>query len=195
MGHPTFLARTGLLVPTNISDYCMDPYKRVQFKAVLSQMNPNLNLLLFKATTKEMGVQVSPPVDKAIQCSIGPRTLHRLFSWSSWGQKIPQSARGIYSQAICHKGLLKLQKDGDDKEKALLGTEKTKQQPSISRVEEDKQEQLWHQDELEQEDIQGSLERKSKQAAGDATQHLRKSKVQVNFLSLFPFSSFLFLRQ
>ncbi|XP_008690432.1 ZAR1-like protein isoform X4 [Ursus maritimus] len=56
-GPPTFLARPGLLVPANASDYCMDPYKRAQLKAVLSQMNPSLSLRLSKANTREVGVQ------------------------------------------------------------------------------------------------------------------------------------------
>ncbi|EPY82392.1 hypothetical protein CB1_000658001, partial [Camelus ferus] len=56
-GPPAFLARPGLLVPSNAPDYYVDPYKRAQLKAILSQMNPSLSLRLCKANTKEVGVQ------------------------------------------------------------------------------------------------------------------------------------------
>ena len=69
-------------MPTNAWAYCMEPYKREQLKAILSQMNPSLSLWLCKANTKEVGVQVSLRVDRSLQCSLGPLTLH---SCSPWG--------------------------------------------------------------------------------------------------------------
>ncbi|XP_077158032.1 zygote arrest protein 1 [Paroedura picta] len=52
-----------------------DNYQRAQLKAILSQVNPNLTPRLRKANTKEMGVQVNPRQDAAVQCSLGPRPL------------------------------------------------------------------------------------------------------------------------
>ncbi|XP_034520938.1 ZAR1-like protein isoform X5 [Ailuropoda melanoleuca] len=72
-GPPTFLARPGLLVPANASDYCMDPYKRAQLKAVLSQMNPSLSLRLSKANTREVGVQLQrEEEDQERKALLGP---------------------------------------------------------------------------------------------------------------------------
>ncbi|XP_008690430.1 ZAR1-like protein isoform X2 [Ursus maritimus] len=168
-GPPTFLARPGLLVPANASDYCMDPYKRAQLKAVLSQMNPSLSLRLSKANTREVGVQVSPRVDKSVQCSLGPRTLCSRSPWGSTGHKAPLSAWGVYSPVIGRKGLIQLQREEEDQErKALLGPEASQQQqsPPTPRLEEDKQEELHQHDELEEEDASSPRERKSKQAQG-----------------------------
>ncbi|XP_004604698.2 protein ZAR1-like [Sorex araneus] len=180
MGPPTFLARTGLLVPTNIPHYYVDPYKRVQFKAILSQMNPNLNLLLGKANTKEMGVQVNPRVDKAVQCSLGPRNLRSLYSCSGWNQKTPLTSWRACCQTVSRRSLFKLWKDEDSREKKVLPgpPEGKQQQPSVPRAEEDKQEQLWHWNELGKEDSKGSPEWKSKQPQGDASQCLGRPKFQ-----------------
>ncbi|XP_077011995.1 protein ZAR1-like [Tamandua tetradactyla] len=72
---PAFLARPGLLVPANAPDYCLDSHRRAQLKAILSHMNPGLGLRLCRAHTRDAAVQVSPRVDRAVQCSLGPRTL------------------------------------------------------------------------------------------------------------------------
>ncbi|XP_054830722.1 protein ZAR1-like [Eublepharis macularius] len=55
-------------------DY-LDTYKRAQLKALLSQVSPGLGPRLHKASTKEVGVQVNPRVDAAVQCSLGSRPL------------------------------------------------------------------------------------------------------------------------
>uniref|UniRef100_A0A8C6Z0G2 Zygote arrest 1 n=1 Tax=Nothoprocta perdicaria TaxID=30464 RepID=A0A8C6Z0G2_NOTPE len=52
-----------------------DNYQRAQLRAILSQVNPGLTPRLRKANTKEVGVQVNPRQDAAVQCSLGPRTL------------------------------------------------------------------------------------------------------------------------
>lgn len=63
---PTFLARQGLLVSMNAFNYSIDLYKRGQIKAILSFVNLHLSLRLFKANTKDMGMQVSLQVDKPV---------------------------------------------------------------------------------------------------------------------------------
>lgn len=186
-GPPTFLARPGLLVPANASDYCMDPYKRAQLKAVLSQMNPSLSLRLYKANTREVGVQVSPRVDKSVQCSLGPRTLCSCSPWGSTGHRAPLSAWGVYSPVIGRRGLIQLQREEEAQErKALLGPAEASQQqqpPPTPRSEEDKQEELHQHDELEEEDASSPRERKSEQAqGGGGADLLRKPNFQVNFL-------------
>ncbi|XP_044106593.1 ZAR1-like protein [Neovison vison] len=169
-GPPTFLARPGLLVPANASDCYMDPYKRAQLKAVLSQMNPSLSLRLYKAHTREVGVQVSPRVDKSVQCSLGPRTLRSRSPWGSRGHKTPLSAWGVYSPVIGRRGLIQLQREGEDQErKALLGPAEASQQqqpPPTPRSEEDEQEELHQNNELEEKDASSPQERMSKQTQG-----------------------------
>lgn len=44
-------------------------------KAIISQVSPGLPPPMKRALTKECGVQVNAKVDKAIQCSLGPKTL------------------------------------------------------------------------------------------------------------------------
>ncbi|KAM9847301.1 protein ZAR1-like [Aulostomus maculatus] len=44
-------------------------------KVILSQVNTGLPAPLRKINTKECGVQVNAKVDKAVQCSLGPKTL------------------------------------------------------------------------------------------------------------------------
>uniref|UniRef100_I3M661 Zygote arrest 1 like n=1 Tax=Ictidomys tridecemlineatus TaxID=43179 RepID=I3M661_ICTTR len=157
MGPPTFLARPGLLVPANAPDYCVDPYKRAQLKAILAQMNPNLSLRLCKANTKEVGVQVSLRVDKSVQCSLGPRTLR---SRSPWDRQ-PVTTWGVHSR----RGLSLLRKDEEDGEnKALSGpAENSQQLPSTPRSEDDGQEELQGPEELGQEDAVYPGERKNRQ--------------------------------
>ncbi|XP_004680385.1 PREDICTED: ZAR1-like protein [Condylura cristata] len=179
-GPPTFLARPGLLVPANASDYCMDAYKRAQLKAILSQMNPSLSLRLCKVNTKEMGVQVSPRVDKSVQCSLGPRTLRSHSVWSSTSHKTPLPAWGVYSPSMGHRGLIRQRKDEEDKEK-MLSTPTEARQLQLAqtpRLEEDKQEKLKQHDDLGEEDASSSPERKSKQEQVVATHQLGKSNFQ-----------------
>lgn len=64
----------GLFVTPEALDY-LDMCKRVQLKAILSQVNPNLTPRLRRANTKEFGVQVNAKVDAIVQCSLGPKTL------------------------------------------------------------------------------------------------------------------------
>nr|XP_034971330.1 LOW QUALITY PROTEIN: ZAR1-like protein [Zootoca vivipara] len=58
--------------PPSSPDY-LDSYKRAQLKALLSQVSPGLAPRLRKASTKEVGTQVNPRVDAAVQCSLGSR--------------------------------------------------------------------------------------------------------------------------
>ncbi|XP_057563890.1 protein ZAR1-like isoform X5 [Hippopotamus amphibius kiboko] len=188
-GPPAFLARPGLLVPSNASDYCVGPYKRAQLKAILSQMNPSLSLRLCKANTKEVGVQVSPRVDKSVQCSLGPRTLHSRSPWGTTGHKVPVSAWGVYSPVMGRRGLVRLRKDGDGKERGALSgpPEASLQQlppPTPPRSEEGQREELQQREELGEEDTSSPRERKSKQAQGDASEPLQKPNFQVYFKQL-----------
>ncbi|CAJ1063822.1 ZAR1-like protein [Xyrichtys novacula] len=47
-------------------------------RTILSQVHPSLPPQLKRAHTKECGVQVNAKVDKIVQCSLGPKTLHYL---------------------------------------------------------------------------------------------------------------------
>ncbi|KAM5147280.1 protein ZAR1-like [Callospermophilus lateralis] len=177
MGPPTFLARPGLLVPANAPDYCVDPYKRAQLKAILAQMNPNLSIGLCKANTKEVGVQVSLRVDKSVQCSLGPRTLR---SRSPWDRQ-PVTTWGVHSPVVSHRGLSLLRKDEEDGENKVLSgpAENSQQPPSTPRSEDDGQEELRGPEELGQEDAVCPRERKNRQAPGIATaEPLRKTNFQ-----------------
>uniref|UniRef100_A0A2K6S5W0 3CxxC-type domain-containing protein n=1 Tax=Saimiri boliviensis boliviensis TaxID=39432 RepID=A0A2K6S5W0_SAIBB len=169
MGPPIFLARPGLLVPANAPDYCMDSYKRAQFKAILSQMNPSLSPRLCKANTKEVGVQVSPRVDKAVQCSLGSRTLSSCSSWDVRDPRGPLPACGVTSPATGHRGLIRLQRDEDErKSKALPGPAETSQPRSPPpRSEADRLEEPGQLEESGEKDAARSQETKSKQAPGD----------------------------
>ncbi|XP_012607618.2 protein ZAR1-like [Microcebus murinus] len=178
MGPPTFLARPGLLVPANASDYCIDPYKRAQLKAILSQMNPSLSPRLCKANTKEVGVQVSPRVDKSVQCSLGPRTLRSRSSWDCTGPREPPPACGVYSPVPGSRGLIRLREDGDNKEHPGPA-QASQQQPPTPRSEDDRQEEPGQPDELGEEDAPRLQERKSRQVRGVAGANpLRKPNFQ-----------------
>ncbi|XP_007520352.1 protein ZAR1-like [Erinaceus europaeus] len=176
-GRPTFLARPGLLVPANTSDCYMDPYKRAQLKAILSQMNPNLNLRLCKANTKEMGVQVSPRVDKSVQCSLGSRTLRSLCPLNSTGHKTPPPAWGASSLVVSHRSVNQVWKDGDDKEKALSSPVEAKQQQQ-PKSEEEKQENLLPQDDLGEKGAGDPPEKKNMGAQDDTVHQHGKPNFQ-----------------
>ncbi|EPQ07397.1 ZAR1-like protein [Myotis brandtii] len=186
-GAPTFLARTGLVVPTNAWAYCTDPYKRAQLKAILSQMNPSLGLRLCKANTKEAGVQVSLRVDRSVQCSLGPLTLRSCSFWGCRGPKAPLPAWDLYSPAMDLRDLIRLRKDGKDEEWDALSSpaEESQQQQQqksspLPTSQEDKQAELWQQGKLEED---ASSPGRSKQAQGDA-HPLRKPNFQVYFKQL-----------
>ncbi|KAM5332550.1 protein ZAR1-like [Glossophaga mutica] len=181
-GTPTFLARTGLVVPTNVWAYCMEPYKREQLKAILSQMNPSLSLRLCKANTKEVGVQVSLRVDRSLQCSLGPLTLHSCSPWGHRVPKVPSPAWDLYSPVTSLRGLVWLQEDGKDKERQeLLGSAEASHQQQKSlprpRLQEDKQEELCQQDKLGKEDDLSPRGTQSKQVQRD-NHPLRKPNFQ-----------------
>lgn len=186
VGPPTFLARPGLLVPANAPDYCMDPYKRAQLKAILAQMNPNLSTRLCKANTKEVGVQVSLRVDKSVQCSLGPRTLRSRSPWDSAGHRQPVTAWGVHSPVDSRKGLIRLKKDEEDGENKVLSgpAENSQQPPTPPKSEDDGQENLRQPEGLGEEDAVPPWERKNKQVPGVAAANpLRKTNFQVYFLS------------
>ncbi|XP_003797650.1 ZAR1-like protein [Otolemur garnettii] len=167
MGPPTFLARPGLLVPANASDYYEDPYKRAQLKAILSQMNPSLSPRLGKANTKEVGVQVSPRVDKSVQCSLGPRTLRSRSSWDGTGHREPLRACGVYSPMIGCRAFVRLREDGDSK--AHPGpAEVSQQQLATPKSGDDQQEEPGQPDEMGEEDTPSPQDRKSRQVSGHA---------------------------
>lgn len=190
MGPPTFLARPGLLVPANAPDYCMDPYKRAQLKAILSQMNPSLSPRLCKPNTKEVGVQVSPRVDKAVQCSLGPRTLSSCSPWDGRDPREALPACGVTSPGTGRRSLIRLRRDGDHAEsKALPGPEEASQpQPSPPRSEADRPEKPGQPEESGEKDALCPQETKSKQVPGDAAKEpLRRPNFQVD--PLFPLLS------
>ncbi|XP_048196787.1 ZAR1-like protein [Perognathus longimembris pacificus] len=181
IGHPTFLARPGLLMPANASDYYyMDPYKKAQLKAVLSQMNSNPGLRLSKANTKEIGIQVSLRVDKSVQCSLGPRTLRSCSPWDRIGHKEPGTGWGAYSQVTHQRNLIRLRNREDGKNKKLSGLEEASQQPTPTlkpEAEDYRQEELQQLKELE--DAAGSEEMTCKQEHGDTDTDLpQKSNFQ-----------------
>uniref|UniRef100_A0A8C5LEJ8 Zygote arrest 1-like n=1 Tax=Jaculus jaculus TaxID=51337 RepID=A0A8C5LEJ8_JACJA len=162
---PTFLASPGLLVPANISDYCMYPYKRAQLKAILTQMNPNLSVRMCKADTKEVGIQVSLKVDKSVQCSLGPRTLSSSPPWNRTGHREPLLAWGVYSPAG-RRALIRSPKDGEEQGKESPDPAKATQQlPPTSRSDDDKQEEEEpvQPQELREEGAVPAQERKGKQ--------------------------------
>ncbi|NWJ04912.1 ZAR1L protein, partial [Crypturellus undulatus] len=61
--------------PTPLPADYLDSHRRAQLKALLSQVSPGLTPRLRRANTREVGVQVNPRADAAVQCSLGPRTL------------------------------------------------------------------------------------------------------------------------
>ncbi|NXC41999.1 ZAR1L protein, partial [Penelope pileata] len=88
--------------PTPLPADCLDGCRRAQLRALLSQVSPGLALR--RAGSREVGVQVNPRVDAAVQCSLGPRTLpagrprrrfalyspvldRRLFTLPEWPQE------------------------------------------------------------------------------------------------------------
>lgn len=85
------------------SDY-LEPCKRAQLKALLSQVSPSLSpRLLRKGATKEVGVQVNPRVDAAVQCSLGSRPLQAVVrpqSPSSARPPTPTPLPGVYSPIL-----------------------------------------------------------------------------------------------
>ncbi|XP_063088663.1 protein ZAR1-like isoform X2 [Cavia porcellus] len=170
MGPPTFLARPGLLVPANAPEYWVNPYRRAHFEPILTPMNPNLCQRLCKANTKEVGVQVSLRVDKAIQCSLGPQTLHSCCPWDNASHRKAMPHWGVYSQLIGRRGYAWLRKDEENgKSKVLLGPGKASQQPPPMPVSEDeKQDELPRSQELVEEDAKHLGEGKDMQVAGDA---------------------------
>ena len=176
---PNFLVRPRLLMPSNASDYCVDPYKRAQLMAVFSHMNPGLSLRLRKANTKDVGVQVSPRVGKSVQCSLGPRTLDSLSSWARAGHRAPASAWGVSSPVPGHWCQVLLRK-------APSGPPEAGQPPPPlppPRSEEDPLEELQPREELAEEDSPSPRERKSKAALVDVSQPPGRPNFQVSFLS------------
>ncbi|XP_058042616.1 protein ZAR1-like isoform X3 [Ahaetulla prasina] len=71
--------------PVPSPDY-LDTYKRAQLKALLSHVSPGLTPRLRKANTKEVGVQVNPRADAAVQCSLGSRPLQAVRPQSPSGR-------------------------------------------------------------------------------------------------------------
>ncbi|XP_034267072.1 protein ZAR1-like [Pantherophis guttatus] len=71
--------------PVTSPDY-LDTYKRAQLKALLSHVSPGLTPRLRKANTKEVGVQVNPRADAAVQCSLGSRPLQAVRPQSPAGR-------------------------------------------------------------------------------------------------------------
>ncbi|XP_036783872.1 protein ZAR1-like [Manis pentadactyla] len=135
-------------------------------------------LWLCKANTKEVGVQVSPWVDKSVQCSLGPRTLRSRSPWGRAGHRAPLPAWGVYSPVIGRRGLISLRKDGEEEERKVLSgpAEASPQQPLSPPAKSggNSQEELKQHEELAEEDGSSPQERKSKQARADAADLLRK---------------------
>ncbi|XP_044297576.1 ZAR1-like protein isoform X2 [Varanus komodoensis] len=82
------------------TDY-LDTYKRAQLKALLSQVSPGLPPRLHKASTKEVGIQVNPRVDAAVQCSLGSRPLQAVRPQSPSGRLSREPPLlGVYSPIV-----------------------------------------------------------------------------------------------
>ncbi|XP_027533573.1 ZAR1-like protein isoform X2 [Neopelma chrysocephalum] len=79
------------------SEY-LDSYRRAQLQALLSQVSPGLAPLPRRASTKEAAVQVSLRADKAVQCSLGPRTLPPARAFGSAALRAP-GRLALYSPA------------------------------------------------------------------------------------------------
>ncbi|XP_064501585.1 protein ZAR1-like isoform X2 [Pseudopipra pipra] len=79
------------------SEY-LDSYRRAQLQALLSQVSPGLAPLPPRASTKEAAVQVSLRADKAVQCSLGPRTLPPARAFGSAALSAP-GRLAVYSPA------------------------------------------------------------------------------------------------
>ncbi|XP_075812745.1 protein ZAR1-like isoform X1 [Microtus pennsylvanicus] len=158
---PVFLARPVPMVPANASESCMYPYKRAQLQAILTQINPNLSLRLCKANTKEVGVQVNLRVDRWVQCSLGPQTLHSSFFSDRSSLRKPAE---IYQRA-----LIQLPKDEEDRgSQELKGPAEASQLlPPTSRPDGNKQESLPQLKEVGEEDTPRSGDRKSKLVCGN----------------------------
>ena len=109
-------ASSGLPPPPSSSssppDY-LDTYKRAQLKALLTHVSPGLAPRLRKANTKEVGVQVNPRVDAAVQCSLGSRRLQQQLPPAGWTQspsassaagrllaRAPTPLPGVYSPVL-----------------------------------------------------------------------------------------------
>ncbi|XP_048350441.1 ZAR1-like protein [Sphaerodactylus townsendi] len=80
--------------PQETSTDYLDNYKRAQLKALLSQVSPRLR----KGSPKEVGVQVNPRVDAAVQCSLGSRPLQAVRPQSI--PREPPPLPGIYSPVL-----------------------------------------------------------------------------------------------
>lgn len=85
--------------PASASPDYLDSYKRAQLKALLSQVSPGLTPRHRKANTREVGVQVNPRVDAAVQCSLGPRPLQAVRPQSPSGrlQRDQPPLPGLYA--------------------------------------------------------------------------------------------------
>lgn len=170
MHPPVFLARPVPMVPANASESCMYPYKRAQLQAILTQMNPNLSLRLCKANTKEVGVQVNLRVDRSVQCSLGPQTLHSSFLSDRSSLRNPTE---IYQRA-----LVQLPKDEEDRgSQELKGPAEASQLlPPTSRPDGNKQESFPQLKEVGEEDTPRPGDRRSKLVCGNTdTVHLGSS--------------------
>ncbi|KAM3837181.1 protein ZAR1-like isoform 2-T2 [Vipera latastei] len=86
--------------PVSSPDY-LDTYKRAQLKALLSHVSPGLTPRLRKTNTKEVGIQVNPRADAAVQCSLGSRPLQAVRPQSPSGRLSREpSLPGFYSPAL-----------------------------------------------------------------------------------------------
>ncbi|XP_063160518.1 protein ZAR1-like [Candoia aspera] len=86
--------------PASSPDY-LDTYKRAQLKALLSHVSPGLTPRLRKANTKEVGIQVNPRVDAAVQCSLGSRPLQAVRPQSPSGRlSRERPLPGVYSPVL-----------------------------------------------------------------------------------------------
>uniref|UniRef100_A0A8D2J9B9 Zygote arrest 1 like n=1 Tax=Varanus komodoensis TaxID=61221 RepID=A0A8D2J9B9_VARKO len=87
--------------PPGASPDYLDTYKRAQLKALLSQVSPGLPPRLHKASTKEVGIQVNPRVDAAVQCSLGSRPLQAVRPQSPSGRLSREPPLlGVYSPIV-----------------------------------------------------------------------------------------------
>lgn len=163
LGSPVFLARPGPTLPANASESCVYPYKRAQLQAILTRMNPNLSLRLCQANTKDVAVQVSLRVDKAVQCSLGPQTL---YSGSLWDR----SSLGKPPEASWRRALVQLPKEEGHRESLEL----TASPHTSTKPDGDKQENLPQLKEVGEEDAPSPQHGKSKLVGGNSHRPLLK---------------------
>ncbi|KAH0625063.1 hypothetical protein JD844_033121 [Phrynosoma platyrhinos] len=131
----------------------LDPYKRAQLKALLTHVSPGLPSRLRRANsnTKEVGVQVNPRVDAAVQCSLGSRPLQAAAAAAaaivrpqspSSGRLSRQPRSGVYSPVLgaghftCPEAIVEEAKEAEEEEEEekAKGAEDSHPEPEVKEA-------------------------------------------------------------